>query len=83
MKIPTMLAFLAPLALSACGVPDIIAHEVKAYEKSQDQRDQASQPQNAPTTTTQQSTPQQHAEPEPPPLAPPLARESVSKEQLK
>lgn len=27
---------LMPLALAACGVPDLVAHGVKSYERSQD-----------------------------------------------
>lgn len=35
---PTQFAFVVfvPLALAACGVPDLVAHGVKSYEKSQE-----------------------------------------------
>ena len=79
MKALTYLAVLAPLALSACGIPDIIAHGVKAYEKSQDQKDQSTEAQTVPSAPIQV---QPQVQPEPPPVAPPPPRQSVIKEKL-
>ncbi|MGE5545362.1 MAG: hypothetical protein ACM33T_00575 [Solirubrobacterales bacterium] len=37
MKIPAfLLACLLPLAVTACGVPDLVAHGIKEVEKSRD-----------------------------------------------
>ena len=79
MKIIVFLALPLSLALSGCGVPDLVAHGVKAYEKSQDQRDKSAQA----DTVVQASNGQSDPAPEPPMIAPAPPRESVSTESLK
>lgn len=71
-----------PMALTACGVPDLIAHGVKSYESSQSksqQQDYAQQVQPQPKVQPARY------DPEPPPIAaesvPP--RESVAVESLR
>lgn len=73
-----------PLALAACGVPDLVAHGVKSYERTQDANRTAA---NAPPPAAQQPAPaayQRAPEPEPeyvPAAAP--RRESVTAEPLR
>lgn len=82
MKTYAYLALIVPLALSACGVPDIVAHGVKAYEKSQDQKDGGAQTQPASQPTTSAPAPVEVQQDAPPPIAPVPARDSVTKEKL-
>ncbi|MCR6632019.1 MAG: hypothetical protein NVV74_19315 [Magnetospirillum sp.] len=74
---------LVPLLLSGCGVPDIVAHSVKAYERSQT----PSQPAAAGNTTPAAYQPAPAAtQPAPEPEALPAsvpARETVTAEPLK
>lgn len=73
-----------PLALAACGVPDLVAHGVKSYERTQDANRAAA---NSPPPAAAQPAPaayQRAAEPEPefvPAAAP--RRESVTAEPLR
>lgn len=60
-----ILAGLAP-ALAGCGVPDLIAHTVKAIEKSQNAPASASQTGTAPAAAPAEAA----AEPPPPAAAP-------------
>ncbi len=85
MKTYAYIALIVPLALSACGVPDLVAHGVKAYEKSQDQKDAASQAQSQPSAQPAQTAPPARAEAlpdDPPPITPPPARDSIKNEKL-
>lgn len=83
---PTRLALvvLAPLALAACGVPDLVAHGVKSYEKSQE-RGQEAQP--AVAQPVQAAPAYQPARYEPEPQSEPVTgvpeRESVVAEPLR
>jgi len=81
MKIVTPFLLIASMALSACGVPDIIAHGVKSYEKSQEQKDQAVQSQGTQPAASQPQ-PQQTQPDQPPPVAPPPPRAAVTKQAL-
>ncbi|MBC7905415.1 MAG: hypothetical protein H7Y60_01545 [Rhodospirillaceae bacterium] len=66
---PTRLALvvLVPLALAGCGVPDLVAHGVKSYEKSQERGSQQpaiAQPvQPAPTYQPTRYEPEPQSEP--------------------
>lgn len=77
-----------PLALAACGVPDLVAHGVKSYERTQDaNRAAGAQPvpaayQPAPAAYQPAPAAQQPAEPEYVPAAAP-ARESITAEPLR
>ena len=83
MKIKIALIALMPLALSACGIPDIVAHGVKSYEKSQDAKDAQTQPATAQTQQPQTQQPPPPASYAPPPVAAPAPpRESVTVEKL-
>ena len=84
-SLPLVLALLAPLALSACGVPDLVAHGVKTYEKSQQPRSQAepvvaqpAQPAYQPARYEPRDEPTRDVEPM---VAP--QRESISAEPLR
>lgn len=77
MRPSCVLVLAVPLALGACGVPDLVAHGVKAYERNRD------------GTTQAQAEPQQPPPPpatvsEPPAAAPVSVppRESVTVEPL-
>lgn len=76
----------APMALSACGVPDIVAHGVKAYERSQERPAQTDVAQPAqPVPAYQPAYQPANAEPEPPQAVPAAvpAREAVGVEPLR
>jgi hypothetical protein len=77
------LVVLAPLALAGCGVPDLVAHGVKSYEKSQER----SQPQPTVAQPVQPVPAYQPARYEPEPQSEPVtgvpARESVVAEPLR
>lgn len=79
-------ALLLPLSVAACGVPDIIAHGVKSYERSQDaSAQQPQQPAPQPAYTAAQPAPQPvrtGAEPDFVPAAAP-PRERITAEPLK
>lgn len=88
MKTSLIFAVLLPLALGACGIPDMVAYGVKSAEKAHDEklakeRGQA-QPTATPAATTQPTT---TSAPEPPPPTPAVQaapiREPVSSEPLK
>ena len=79
------LAALLPLSLAACGVPDLVAHGVKSYERTQDANKTASnQPPAAyqPAPAAQQPAPAAQGEPDFVP-APAPQRESISSEPLR
>lgn len=80
------LAALLPLSLAACGVPDLVAHGVKSYERTQDANKTASnQPPAAyqPAPAAQQAPPPAaQAEPDFVPVPAPQ-RESISSEPLR
>ena len=82
MKLSACFIVIAPLLVSACGVPDIIAHGVKAYEKAQDEQDKADQAQPAPAAAQSQTPPDLQTDAPPPPVIVPR-RDSVTKEPLK
>ena len=64
--------------LSGCGVPDLVAHTVKAVEKNQQDKGQTAA---APQSQAPQARPA--ADEAPPPVAPPQARRStVTVEEL-
>lgn len=73
-----LFAFLLPLAVGACGVPDIIAHGVKEYDRSQQAK-----PVAAPAHRAAPAPAVMHQEP-PPAVAPSpvLPRDSVTVETL-
>lgn len=80
-----VVAAVLPLALAACGVPDLVAHGVKSYERTQDaNRTAANQPPaQQPAPAAYQPAPvQQQAEPDFVPAAAP-ARESITAEPLR
>jgi hemolysin activation/secretion protein len=87
MKPSLYLAVLLPLALGACGIPDIIAYGVKSAEKAHDEQEKQKaaqqQQQVQPAQPVVVNAPQTPA-PEPPPPAATAApvRESVSTEKL-
>lgn len=79
------LAALLPLSLAACGVPDLVAHGVKSYERTQDaNKTAANQPPAAyqPAPAAQQPAPAAKAEPDFVPTPAPQ-RESISSEPLR
>ena len=74
------------LALSACGVPDLVAHGVKSYERSQDANRQASAENQPPAAY--QPAPVAAQQPAPAPVAdfvPAAApvRETITAEPLR
>ncbi|MBC7952975.1 MAG: hypothetical protein H7Z12_14305 [Rhodospirillaceae bacterium] len=77
------LVVLAPLVLAGCGVPDLVAHGVKSYEKSQER----GQPQPAIAQPVQPAPTYQPARYEPEPQSEPVtgvpARETVVAEPLR
>jgi hypothetical protein len=81
-------AAIVTLALAGCGVPDLVAHGVKAYERSQDSANQPAAAQAAPAPAYQSAPAYQPApayrqpEPEMQPAAMP-ARERITAEPLK
>ena len=79
-----VLAMALPLALAACGVPDLVAHGVKSYERTQDaNRTAANTPSPAqPPVTPAAYQPAPAAEAEFTP-APAPQRESVTAEPLR
>lgn len=81
MRIAVVLLCLAPL-LGGCGVPDLVAHTVKAVEKNQ--RDGAPVASGTQTQASSQPTsPQTRDEEPPPPVAQPQPhRSSVTVEEL-
>ncbi len=79
-----------PLALAGCGVPDLVAHGVKSWERdqpqSQSQPGNTANPNRAPVGQYQSQAPQQPAyqqDPAPATSPAPVQRESVSVEPLK
>lgn len=83
MKTLTILSLIMVSGLSACGVPDLVAHGVKAYEKSQDELDKNAQsiPDSPPPAQVQ-------TQPAPDPLppdafVPPPSHDAITKEPLK
>lgn len=72
-------ACLLPLAVAACGVPDIVAHGVKEFDRGQTQAKPASAPaeRNAPAPAVMREEP-------PPAMAPSpvVPRDSVTVETL-
>lgn len=83
--IPTrfLLAAALPLVLSACGVPDLVAHGVKSYERTQDaNRTAANSPPAAQQPPPAASQPAPAAESDFVP-APAPQRESISAEPLR
>lgn len=77
-----VLAAALPLALSACGLPDLVAHGVKSYERSQDANRTAA---NTPPPAVQPAPAAYQRAPEPEPFVPAPApqRESVTAEPLR
>lgn len=79
-----VLAVALPLALAACGVPDLVAHGVKSYERTQDANRTAA---NNPPPAQQPVTPAayQPARPAESDFTPTPApqRESVTAEPLR
>ena len=78
-SLPTILILLA-LALSACGIPDMVATGVKAIEHEEDRQsrqNKASAPQPLPPQ------PQPVYNEPPPPVYAPAPRESITVEKLK
>lgn len=77
-----LLACCLPLALTACGVPDLIAHGIKEYEKT---RAPTVQPAVAPAEPAQPQPAVVREEPPPPVYTgatSPAARESIMVENL-
>lgn len=78
-----VLAAALPLALSACGVPDLVAHGVKSYERTQDaNRTAANNPPPAAQQPAPAAQPAPRAEADFVP-APAPQRESVTAEPLR
>ncbi|HTH16566.1 MAG TPA: hypothetical protein VL974_07930 [Magnetospirillum sp.] len=77
-------ALLLPLSVAACGVPDIVAHGVKAYERSQEpgQQQPAAQPASYQPAAQPARPATTGAEPDFVPAAAP-PRESVTAEPLR
>lgn len=76
------LAAMLPLAVAGCGVPDIVAHGVKAYERSQEPRQaQTTQPPAAYQPPPAATVPARDPDPIVPAAVPP--RETVTSEPLK
>jgi hypothetical protein len=80
------IAVAVPLALAGCGVPDLVAHGVKAYERSQDGNNRApasaaAQPAYQPAYQPAPAA-RPAAEPDAVPAAVP-ARERITAEPLK
>lgn len=71
-----LVACLLPLAVSACGIPDLVAHGVKEIDKT----NARSQPAAAPA---RQPTAQPAVVREEPPPSPAPARESIQVETLR
>jgi hypothetical protein len=83
---PSHLAFavLVPLALAACGVPDLVAHGVKTYEKSQQPRSQAEPAVAQPVQPQPMAQPARYeAEAQNDPVQAVPQRESVTTEPLR
>lgn len=74
-----------PLVVAACGVPDLVAHGVKSYERTQDANRSAA---NNPPPAQQQPTPAAY-QPAPPAAesdyvpAPAPQREAITSEPLR
>ena len=83
MKTFAYIALIVPLALSACGVPDLVATGVKAYEKNQDQKDAAAQSASQQQVPQPQYQYQSQQSADPPPIVPPPRRDSVTVEPLR
>lgn len=83
---PIRLALVAvlPMVVAACGVPDLVAHGVKSYERTQDANRSAA---NTPPPAQQQPMPAAY---QPPPAAesdyvpaPAPQREAITSEPLR
>lgn len=87
MKTSLVLAVLLPLALGACGIPDMVAYGVKSAEKAHDEKMAKEQGQTQSTATPAAVRPTTAPAPEPPPPTPAVQaapiREPVSSEPLK
>ena len=75
-----VLAMALPLALAACGVPDLVAHGVKSYERTQDANRPAATAPAAAQPVTYQPAPAAETDFTP---APAPQRESVTAEPLR
>ncbi|MEW5729440.1 MAG: hypothetical protein AB1918_16550 [Pseudomonadota bacterium] len=82
-RLSVMLSCLLPLALSACGIPDIVAHGVKEFDKSQRKGGEV-QPAAAPAHVQRPAPAVVQEEPPPPVYSGPApsVRESISVEAL-
>lgn len=77
-----VLVAVAPLVLAACGVPDLVAHGVKSYERTQDANNRGAVPSQQPAAYQPAPAAQPAPEAEYVPAAAP-ARESVTAEPLR
>ena len=85
-KIRSYLIVMMPLALGACGIPDLVAHGVKTFEKSQEQPDDKTKVKAWPDQPVQnQTVPQTQPvqRDEPPVSLPGPSRDSVTVEPLR
>ena len=85
-KFRSFLVVMMPLALGACGIPDLVAHGVKTFEKSQEQPDDKTKvkawPDQPQQTQSVAPTPPVSRD-EPPVSLPGPNRESVTVEPLR
>ena len=77
--LPTILILL-PLALSACGIPDMVATGVKAIEHEDERQKQLNKASAPPAPQPQ---PQPVYNDPPPPVYAPAPRDSITVEKLK
>lgn len=75
-------AALAPLVLTACGIPDLVAHGVKSYEGTQDKARQYDAGEPAPRPQPAVYTPARAPEPAPVAVEAAPPRETVVAEPL-
>lgn len=77
---------LTPLVLAGCGVPDLVAHGVKSYEKSQERsksQPAVAQPAQPPGPVYQPTRYQPEPQPQPEAVTGVPARETVVAEPLR
>ena len=79
----TLISCILMLALSACGVPDLVATGVKAYEKDQDQKNAKAQAQQSQAQPQYKTPSASSTDDPPPPVSPPPSRDSITVEKLR